>query len=527
MRIDTAGRIRGTLTLALILWAVILHGLGFLSAGALWRDEANSIQQARLPSWSSLWHSLDFDSFPALYPSALRVWSGTSWTEGDEGLRTFGLLIGLALLASIFFAGRLLGTRRPIVVLVLLGVNSVWISEGDSIRPYGLSLLLLLWTYALIGASLARPSSRTLALATLGSVLCVQTSYTNALWIGVFCLCSAGVSASRGEKWRSLRVLVPGFCAAVSLLIYAGTLRRASEWVTILNDRVDWLQYVKGIAQAHSGLVPAIWLGFLAIAAGSIFSAMRSEEDPSRPRFPDFSYRLSVFALAAVVQVLFIGLAGMPPFPRYFLPLAAFAAFAIEAALERSGTLLRELAVILALALSAWPSWHWMSMRHTNADRVAGLLAERAAPRDLIVISPWFLNTSFQRYYRGACEWITVPDLDRQPMMRYDLVKQAMLELRAESGVARELRVTLERGGAIWFVSQARWSNLSRTQAPERPDPPAMPRGGDYVRFRSYWERDVEYRLNAGCVLSERHDPPVNVWEEESLILTRWNGKLP
>jgi hypothetical protein len=527
MRIETAGRIQGALVLLLLLWAVILHGLGFFSAGALWRDEANSIQQARLPSWSSLWRSLDYDSFPALYPSALRLWSGSSWRAGDEGLRVFGLLVGLALLASVYFVARLLGNRRPVVVLVLLAANSVWISEGDSIRPYGLGLILLLWTYGFMGACLARPSFLTLALATLGSVLCVQTIYTNALWVGVFCLCAAGVSASRGEKWRSLRFFIPGICAALSLLIYAGTLQRAREWAVILHYRVDWLQFIKGIAQSHSGLVPALWLGFLALAVRSVARAIRTGASDSPRRAPVFCYLLSVFVLAALVQILFVELAGVPPFPRYFLPPAAFAAFAIEAAFERSRPPLGALAVIAALALTAWPSWSWMSMRHSNVDRVAGLLAGRAAPQDLIVVSPWFLNTSFQRYYRGPCPWITVPDLDRQPMMRYDLLKQAMLGRRPESGVARELRLALERGGAIWFVSQARWSNLARAQAPETPRPPASPGGPDYARFRSYWERDVEYRLNAGWVLSERHEPSRNVWDEENLILTRWSKKLP
>ncbi len=527
MQLETDARILRALALVLLLWAVSLQGLTFLSAGALWRDEANSVQQARLPSWTSLLRSLDYDSFPALFPSALRLWSVQPWMASDQGLRVLGLLIGLALLASIFPVARMLGTRWPIVTLVLLGANAVWVSEGDSIRPYGLSLLFLLWTYGFVARELARPSPFNLALATLGSVLCVQTSYTSALAVGVFCLSAAGVAAARGERRRLWRFFVPGLCAAASLTVYAGVLDRARDWAVILNNRVDWPQFFKGLARHHSGLLPVIWLGFLALAVWRLAAASRRRAGDSPFRSPLFAYRLTVFLMGLAVQVLFVEAAGVPPFPRYFLPTALFAAFAIEAALEGWRPRLCAAAVAAALILTAWPSWSWLSLRHTNVDDVARLLAGRAAQQDLVVVSPWFLNTSFQRYYRGPCEWITVPDLERQPMMRYDLIKQAMIDHGPESGDARRLRAALDRGAAVWFVSQAPWSNFARGEAPEPLEPAPSPGGPDYVRFRSYWERDLEHRLYATCDLKEKLAPGDLVWDEEKLILTRWQKKQP
>src|SRR6266545_2090366 len=92
-------RDRGLATL-LTIWAVILHAAFFVSAGALWRDEANSIQQACPPGFEDVWRSLGYDSFPILYPALLRIWSSHLWTASDVGLRLLGFIAGLANLAT-------------------------------------------------------------------------------------------------------------------------------------------------------------------------------------------------------------------------------------------------------------------------------------------------------------------------------------------------------------------------------------------------------------------------------------------
>ena len=526
MQSEKALRIDRALVLFLLLWAGTLHVAGYLSAGALWRDEANSIQQARLPSWGSVWHSLQYDSFPALYPSVLRIWSSHEWTAADRGLRTFGLLVGLALLAAIYIVARVLGAARPTTVLVLLAGNAVLVSEGDSIRPYGTGLLFLVCAYGFMGRSVVRPSHATLALAAISCVLAVQTSYANALSVGAICLCAAGVSFARGERRRLWRFLVPGFIAAVSLLPYAGALRRAGAWTVILKERADWMLLVDRLGQYHSLLPALAWLGFAALAGTRLLAAARSGTAGPAPRDPLFGYKLWVFLLSLAAQVAFVEAAGIAPFPRYFLPPVLFAAFAIEAALEDWKSGLRPAAIAAAFLLTAWPAWSWMRLRHTNVDEVAVVLAQRALARDLVVVSPWFLHPSFQRYYRGPCDWITVPAIERRPMMRYDLIKAAMLEPDSASDAAPRVRAALEHGGTIWFVSQRRWSDFARAEAPAPPEIPRAPGGTDYARFRSYWERDIEHRLRDCCGAPEIPALPAGgVWEEEDLILSGWRQK--
>jgi hypothetical protein len=534
MQTESTSCTERNLALLLLLGAVALHGCAALSAGALWRDEANSIQQARLPSWSALGKSLEYDSFPALYPAILRIWSAWPRAASDGGLRLLGFLTGLALLASVVAVARMLGVRWPLATLVLLGTNSLWIAEGDSVRPYGVSLLLLLWTYGLMGRFAAVRSGRSLPAAALLSVLAVQASYTNAIFVGVICLCAAGVSLMRRDRVAAWLSMVPGVVSAITLLPYIGVLQRARGWGVIVGTGPDWPRLLRGLMFPRTPLILLAWLAFLIPALMRLPSLLRKGDDADPPRRPIVAYTGSVFVAGLTALLIFMEATSVPLFPRYFLPASMFGAFALQSLLKGCKPRVVATAAAAALLLSAWPEpatllsrpwspWGELTMRRSNVDQVAAALSLRASPRDLVIVSPWFLGASFQRYYRGDAAWISSPELEHTPMMRYDLVKRAMLNRYGESGTGPVITEVLQRGGRLWFVSQRRWSDFSRTQPPALPAPAPAPGGEDYVRFRSYWEREIEYRLNACCVGSEiALAGEGRARDEEDLILTTW-----
>ena len=537
MQPDPKSQTSRNAVLLLILCAVALHGCAALSAGALWRDEANSIRQARLPTWTALVGSLEFDSFPALYPSILRLWSSFPPAASDAGLRFLGLLIGLTILASFIPVARMLGTRWPIVALVLLGTSSLWISEGDSIRPYGLSLALLLWTFGLMGRVAAGHTGRSLSGAVLFAVLAVQASYTNAIFVGAICLCASGVTLVRGDRRTALLSLAPGGVAAITLSPYIGVLRRAQDWAVIVGTRPDWKQLLRELMFPCTPMMLLAWLIFLIPALMRLPAALRDVGEAGRPGRPALAYAGSVFLVGLAAQLLFIQASGLPLFPRYFLPVSMFGAFTLDLILAEVNPRWLATAAVASLLLSAWPDpatlllrpwppWAELTMRHTNVDGIAAVLSSRTSPGDLVIVSPWFLATSFQRYYGGDAAWMSIPELERAPMMRYDLVKRAMLNNYGVSGTEPVLRDVLRRGGTLWFVSQRRWTDFSRTEPPEPPAPARSPGGADYVRFRSYWEREIEYRLNSCCIRSEiASNGTAPTRDEEDLILTLWREK--
>ena len=516
------------LAVLLTLLAVILHATFFASAGGLWRDEANSIHQARLAGWNELWGSLKHDSFPILYPALLRIWSSLSWTASDAGLRLFGFLVGLANLATFWAIARLLNVSFPIATLIFLALNPVMIVEGDSIRPYGLSILFIVWTYALLGRCIGEPRGVHLGLAALMAVLSVQSSYTNAVLVAVCTVCSVFASLIQRRGASAWKLLLPAMCAAFSLLPYVETLRAAGTWASIVHDKTVWGEVFRQIAGPAGKAAPvflAIWIVIFSLPALFLAGVMKDRQTGGAPS-PLLLYSASAAVLALLCQIAFLLATDAVPFLRYFLGCLAFAALAVELFLrERSPGLLRAAAATVLL-LTAWPTWSWTRLLRTNADVLAAVIESGARAQDVVIIAPWFLNTSFQRYYHGAAPWVTIPDLEKHPMIRYDLIKLKILDGDSNRNLGDLLDRVFKADGSVWFVSQPYLENVTGRQRPLRPEASPSPNGGDYVRFRTFWELDGKYLLAsaaAGQVVAlpgERR-----IWCEERLVLTRWQRR--
>ena len=97
---------------AILLSATVLFLLIVRSThtGGLWRDECDSLELARLPTFADVLHNLKFTSFPILFPTIVRVFTSLFGTS-DASLRCFGFLVGAALL-GVALPGALRAMRR-------------------------------------------------------------------------------------------------------------------------------------------------------------------------------------------------------------------------------------------------------------------------------------------------------------------------------------------------------------------------------------------------------------------------------
>jgi hypothetical protein len=199
------------------------------------------------------------------------------------------------------------------------------------------------------------------------------------------------------------------------------------------------------------------------------------------------------------------------------------AALALDLLTKELTASIRAGTVLIVLLITAWPSWSWVRQRHSDADILGKLLGEKAGPSDLVIVSPWFLHPSFQRYYHGPAPWTTVPELPKQPLTRYDLVRDAMMDPERENRLYGGIQRTLSEGGAIWFVSQSYPDRPAEESMPKSPAFSGHPGGKDYVEFRSYWERSIIFRLYSCCSPVKWTLPKHgSVWEEERLVVTQW-----
>ena len=194
--------------------AVYLHVLFGMNAGALWRDEVNSLEVATMRTFTEMWANLSFDSFPALFFLLLRLFAGVPASVSDASLRVFGAAIGLLILVAVWLNARWLRLGFPLITLALIGFNPMVIRYGDSIRAYGLGIFLALLTIGAMWRLIESFTLQRVLVAVVIAVLSVQSLYYNAVLFFALCLAAAIVTLRRRQvartSGRSCHRRVPG-----------------------------------------------------------------------------------------------------------------------------------------------------------------------------------------------------------------------------------------------------------------------------------------------------------------------------
>lgn len=447
-RAETAAAV--LLTLAVI----ALHGVRLLHAGALWRDEAGAVQLAQIPTLGEIHARFPHEAFPLVFPLTLRSWIAVAG-DGDLALRVFGMLVGIAIVGALWLNARSAGTV-PLVSLALLGFHPSFLLFGDSLRGYGLGILLILLTFGAFSRLVERPGWRTAAAAALPAVLAVHCLLHNSAMLLGIGTAAAVVGAVRG-RWRvTAAALGIGLAAALSLLPYRGPLAAARQWDVLVTQEVGPRKILYPFLDAFSSpyrLVAWIWLVLLIVAVVMALRG-RAAAETSDARL----FHLLTIPAALAAQYGFFMVLRYEPRPWYFLPVIALTASALDGLLaqaERAPALRRlRLAIPALLGIVALPGTaQEATVRMTNVDLVARRLESEARPRDLVLVDKWFYGVSFSRYYRGPADWMTLPDLPDRRFHRYDLVKARMAERDPLREVLGAVQRTLRTGHAVWWVS--------------------------------------------------------------------------
>lgn len=439
--------------------AAFLHALFFLTAGGLWRDEAGLVHLSLMPSLSEMLQNLPHDSCAIVMPLAVRAWSAVGFGNADLGLRVLGLVIGLFLLAAFWFASWMMRNDAPLLAVTLAGLNVTIVRAGDSLRAYGLSSALVVLMLALIWRLACRPNLAAFSCAAVLAVLSVQSIYQNAFFVFAAC-CGGFVVCTVEQRWRDiLPVLGVGAAAAVSLLFCIPLITRAKDWlITARHDfhfsRV-WKQFSTAAGSPLSiftWIWVALWIGAFAVAICVLFWR--------RDRLPDRVRSLILFAgtsllLAAVGFALFLKLAALPTQPWYYVPLMAFSAVCLDTIFFTAWHCARPTAMIFAaVTISAAFVFELPAVkcRETNVDLIAASLSTQVSPNDYIIVYPWYCGITFQRYYKAAAPWTTLPPLEDHAVHRVDLLKAKMQTKGAIAPVLDRIASTLKSGNRVWLV---------------------------------------------------------------------------
>jgi hypothetical protein len=165
-------------------------------------------------------------------------------------------------------------------------------------------------------------------------------------------------------------------------------------------------------------------------------------------------------------------------------------------------------------------------------DVVAAFLSHNASAGDLIVIQEDAEAITFNRYYRGRAQWLSVPPIDSHEVHRIDLVMAEMNQPEAMAPVLHAITNTLTSGRNVWVVGSiriARWQDAPPGPMPLPPLPSEMPTRrwpGSYVQW---WNQQVTALLldHAQQGKVETIAAPGPVSHLEKVSVARFTGYRP
>jgi len=520
-----------------------LHGVLYFHSGALWRDELHSVVIARSPNWLKMFHSLAVDSFPGLWVSVLRLWIDAGMGAADWWTRLLGPVISVAMVAALWLNTRWTRTSPPVLALAFAAFNPAIFYFGSSLRAYGLAVILVVLLFGAVWRVAEEPRASWTAAAVLLAILCANANYQDSYLI--FAICSAGavVCLTRGQWRRAVLILAIGLAGALSLLPYVPVIREYAEGGSIRQAPIHpadiWTQFSEafdaarilgrpsqGFLRFGGTLLPALLLLFAALLVLTIYLARRKRADPV---FRAALYGALVIAIAGAALYRFVLFSGLPTFPWHFIPFIGLAAVALDFALDRfvSGKKpLRRarLAAMAAVLLGcAIPLWDLAHLRRTNIDLAAADVADVAAQRDFVLVSPFWYCYPFKYYYKGPAPWSILPVVpDDQIDLEYNAIKPLMTKRDPLQPAFARIEQTLKNGGRLWIVGRMPGPApgvLPPTVAPA-PDPV---HGWDNVWYMQVWAMQTNYFVKKHAtrfiVVSEERGRPVSSLERAEIAM--------
>jgi hypothetical protein len=278
-------------------------------------------------------------------------------------------------------------------------------------------------------------------------------------------------------------------CAA-SMLPYAGAYVRGTQCNMLqkgpLTVSLIWNQLLLAFGDSWQ-LMTWIWpILFVASIIGVLCRLYLIRKKKPIPEWDLLLFGLTVSIASIIGYYVFLKALSYGTRPWYYLALLSVLAAALDLMIAvfcsvkwiRVARLTFSSAALILLPLADWPA---LVERQTNIDFVARKLEKVARPNDLIVVNPWWLGISFNWYYHGAVNWVTVPTMNDHRIHRFDLVKAKMVSSSPIQDLYDIIGQTLQAGNRVWFVGGV---DLPQPGEPR----PQLPAASD-ADFR--WNSDV------------------------------------
>jgi len=463
--------------------ALVLAGgvaLRFITTSPLWLDEALSVNIASEP-WSDIVGRLLRDGAPPLYYFALKSWM-LVFGSSDFAVRSMSGFFAMAALPLMWMAGNRLNRREGgWTAVVLLASSPFALRYATEARMYSLVILLTALGVVLLNRFLDRPTAPLLAgiIVTVGAL--ALTHYWTLYLLGALLLVLA-LRSDRAKPWERSAVRFPTSWAMLG--IGAGLLSfvpwASTFWYQAQHTGTPWAGPLGAstpvaavLSFGGSGAEAASLLG-LSLVLLALLGAFARRLDPRadqrlvlldlRGSSPGRNIGLLVVLTLVLATVAGIVVGGAFQ-PRYasvvlvpFLLLVALGVCTIGAVRVRRVvvTTVAFLGLIVGVAGAG--------QQRTQAGELAGILASRSQPGDVVLYCPDQLAPAMDRRLenlgvRGRLRQLTYPDLGPPRFIDWVDYEERMKASQPE-GVARRVHERAA-GFNIWFV----WSPAYRVPA--------------------------------------------------------------
>lgn len=483
---------------ALLLSAVVLFLLIVRAthAGALWRDECETLQLARMPTLGDITENIQYTSLPVPFVVIVRVFTSVFGTS-DISIRCFGLTVGLAFICVAWYHARSIRDDVPLLLLALIGLNSIFLTVGTQLRGYGLGSVFIVLAFSLTAKVLLKPTGWRLAGVLLAYLACMQSLLLTGVLVPALMVAAATVWWFRGQlRWILILLGVACICGLSCVPYVLRTIRIEKQWAAVVQvpDSLGplWQTVVKACGPPSS-IMPGIWITLIVLSlVGAGWRVAVIWRTKPAPEWDLLLFGSLTILVSVAAHHAFLWAGHNILAPRYFVPLLSLLAVTVDVIVAnfcrfhsiRVARVICTIAATIGLPFAAWPK---ITERQTNIDFVAQLLQEKANADDLIVINTWTDAVSFNWYYHGPTGWITVPMIDEHRIHRYDLLKEKMMSPSPLEDLEREISEKLRLGKRIWFVGNFDNPNPRLSVSPA-PDPKF---GWQFLFYRFAWSEEL------------------------------------
>ncbi|MFN2602562.1 MAG: hypothetical protein ABR582_07390 [Gemmatimonadaceae bacterium] len=473
---DKLSRLELSVAGILTILAIALRAKLALSAGGLWRDEASTLGVATSPTVREVWMNLQSDSFPLLWMLIVREVAHLGGLMNDPIFRLLGFGVGIALVIVLWFYARTLRYRIPLVSIALLGLTPSVITWGSTLRAYGFGMALSILCTAFLWRVVQFGRWRDFLLACVAAVLSVQALYYNSVLLLAMCSGGLVVSMRRRDPRTSILIAAVGAAAAMSMIPYAWVVARVSQWTDVL--RIPRYDFPLFWSKLYETLQPGgrwtltLWAVIFVIALVATARGFRNKKEPgpTQTQRDVAAFCATTMLVAAAGVFVFLRVLSYETQAWYYLSLLAICAICIDGI---SGSLIHtdrarqaRLAAVIAFALlEIRPAFRTSAQRMTNIDIVADTLRSVTTPGDFVVVNPWYVGLSFNRYYRARVPWETIPAIGFLRYHRFDLLKKQMSSKDQEAPVRHakeQIERALSTGHRVFVVGDFASAPLGR-----------------------------------------------------------------